>query len=292
MAFQIYGLRKVKALTPKKPSQKKVKGTKATSQQAIEASSSEAVETGVEDTDGLLPTDSHGESSFRVKPVDGVMFEPLMDLLYKICTRIDPVCFPPVSGEAIEPSERFEILPEQEASGSQAVPAAPKKTTLPPTLHKPSPELVREMTQVFKQNLPEDIIARYDLDEERLANDLARCFKKASVEYITSLKGRPDNGLIRRMQKRLAKRSLVKQERKDKRVVKKQIKVELAEQAALDLAEADRILQENPSSAPVELEPSTPQSEKKLKKQKAKEEKLLKKAEKGMRKKGKFPALD
>jgi hypothetical protein len=77
------------------------------------------------------------------------------------------------------------------------------------------------MTQVFKQNLPEDIIARYDLDEERLANDLARCFKKASVEYITSLKGRPDNGLIRRMQKRLAKRSLVKQERKDKRVVKR-----------------------------------------------------------------------
>lgn len=288
LAFQVYGLRKVNALTQKKAKSKKA-AAKAASQQAIEASSSRAVEEGVESTHGLAEVNIC-DSNFRVQPWDSAMFKPVMDLLYKICTRIDPVCFPPTSAEGIEASERFENLPEQQASTSEPVPTAPKKTVLPPTLHKPSPELVREMIKVFKQNLPEEVVDRYDLDEERLANDLARYLKKASVEYITSLKGRPDSGMIKRMQKWFAKRDLIKRERKDKRAIKKQIKAEVAEQTALDLAEAARIAEENPS--PADAEPLTPLSEKKLKKQKAREEKLLKKAEKNMKKKGKQPVSE
>ncbi|KAA1100285.1 hypothetical protein PGTUg99_007878 [Puccinia graminis f. sp. tritici] len=90
--------------------------------------------------------------------------------------------------------------------------------------------MVRKMIEAFQQNLPQEILDRYDLDKERLANNLARCLKKASVEYVTSLKGRPESGMIKRTKKWFSKRTLIKQERKEKREVKKQIKAKLAEQ--------------------------------------------------------------
>ncbi|KAA1119088.1 hypothetical protein PGT21_014873 [Puccinia graminis f. sp. tritici] len=294
LAFQIYGLRKVKALTSKKSSQKKIKASDKATEQSIEASSSQAVEIGMEESAGT-PTDASADSYFRVHTADQEIFEPVMKLLYNICSRIDPLSFPPSTAEEIQPSERFETLAEQEGSGSEPISAASKKTVLPPTLHKPAPEMVRKMIEAFQQNLPQEIVDRYDLDEERLANDLARYLKKASVEYVTSLKGRPESGMIKRTKKWFAKRTLVKQERKEKRGVKKQIKAELAEQTALDLAEAARIQEENelanPETAITESEPSTRKTEKMLKKQKAKEEKLLKKAAKGIKKKGKNPVI-
>ncbi|KAA1121467.1 hypothetical protein PGTUg99_027906 [Puccinia graminis f. sp. tritici] len=294
LAFQIYGLRKVKALTSKKSSQKKIKGSDKATEQSIEASSSQAVEIGMEESAGT-PTDASADSYFRVHTADQEIFEPVMKLLYNICSRIDPLSFPPSTAEEIQPSERFETLAEQEGSGSEPISAASKKTVLPPTLHKPAPEMVRKMIEAFQQNLPQEIVDRYDLDEERLANDLARYLKKASVEYVTSLKGRPESGMIKRTKKWFAKRTLVKQERKEKRGVKKQIKAELAEQTALDLAEAARIQEENelanPETAITEAEPLTRKTEKMLKKQNAKEEKLLKKAAKGIKKKGKNPVV-
>ncbi|OAV99848.1 hypothetical protein PTTG_09263 [Puccinia triticina 1-1 BBBD Race 1] len=290
LAFQVYGLRKVKALTNKKANQKKIKDSAKSTQEATDASSTEAVEIGTEDT-ATMPADSSDDSYFRVKPIEEAAFESVQKLLYNICSRIDPLSFPPSSAEEIEPSERFETVPEQSGSGAEPLPTGPKKTVLPPTLHKPAPETVREIIKVFQQHLPQEIVDRYDLDEERLANDLARYLKKASVEYVTSLKGRPESGMIKRTKKWFSKRTLIKQERKEKRVIRKQIKAELAEQAALDQAEAARILQETEQNNPEAAITAPSQSEKKLKKQKAKEEKLLKKAQKGIKAKGKNPVV-
>ncbi|KAH9471028.1 hypothetical protein MJO29_003233 [Puccinia striiformis f. sp. tritici] len=300
LAFQVYGLRKVKALTSKKSKSKKSKASaakaKAKSQQQVtDGTSAEAVEIRAEDS-ASNPTEDGPDSYFRVKAIDVATIEPVMKLLYNICTRIDPLCFPPPEGQEIDASERFETVPaEQGGSGIESTdPAVPAKTVLPPTLHRPAPEMVREMVRVFKENLSPEVVERYDLDEERLANDLARYLKKASVEYVTSLKGRPESGMIKRTSKWFSKRGVIKRERKDKRAVKKQIKTEVAQQIAADQAEADRILSENQqTSTPSDsTEPLTPKAEKKLKKQLQKEEKILKKSQKAStNKKGKNPEV-
>ncbi|POW15165.1 hypothetical protein PSTT_02402 [Puccinia striiformis] len=292
LAFQVYGLRKVKALTSKKSKSKKSKASaakaKAKSQQQVtDGTSAEAVEIRAEDS-ASNPTEDGPDSYFRVKAIDVATIEPVMKLLYNICTRIDPLCFPPPEGQEIDASERFETVPaEQGGSGIESTdPAVPAKTVLPPTLHRPAPEMVREMVRVFKENLSPEVVERYDLDEERLANDLARYLKKASDD--------PESGMIKRTSKWFSKRGVIKRERKDKRAVKKQIKTEVAQQIAADQAEADRILSENQqTSTPSDsTEPLTPKAEKKLKKQLQKEEKILKKSQKAStNKKGKNPEV-
>ncbi|KAA1098447.1 hypothetical protein PGT21_035338 [Puccinia graminis f. sp. tritici] len=58
------------------------------------------------------PTDASADSYFRVHTADQEIFEPVMKLLYKICSQIDPLSFPPSTAEEIQPSERFKTVAE------------------------------------------------------------------------------------------------------------------------------------------------------------------------------------
>lgn len=240
LAFQVYGFRKVNALTsaPKKKKSKKSKKVTLKKKNTDSAFNDPEV---IDQNTGLI-TDAAQESSgravdlFRITPGDQAVFDPILRLMYDICHRIDPLTFPAVEEE---PSRITEIQEgssgEEEIANAEVTASAtpPKRTQLGPTLHKPGPEVVRELMIAFRANLPEHLQDRHILDEERISEDLARYMKKAATEYVSSLKDRPERSPYKVTKKWFAKRKTVRQERSIKRKLKAQIKVERAEEEAL-----------------------------------------------------------
>ncbi|KAG0148093.1 hypothetical protein CROQUDRAFT_41786 [Cronartium quercuum f. sp. fusiforme G11] len=233
LAFQVYGFRKIKALTSP-PKAKKVKKSKKNKKlsggNALPQGTSASGEI-VNTTAGVAGESVEQDSTsvavqFRITRGDQAIFDPLLPLMYNICSRIDPLTFPPQEEEAVVLTGSQAEDPSQNATGQRP---KPKGTQLPRTLHKPGPEIVRELVAAFRANLPEDVQARHNLNEERVSEDLARCMKKAAVEYVWSLKGRPERSPLKITQKWVAKRKTVRQERKQKRKIKNQIKKELME---------------------------------------------------------------
>ncbi|MBW0478829.1 hypothetical protein O181_018544 [Austropuccinia psidii MF-1] len=264
LAFQIYGFRKVKAITAKRKKAKKPKNKKSTpgkfqlkNQQAVEevqpdnenvplitTTQVDEAQPDNENTPLMATAESQEGVSITFQETDDIIFEAIRPLLYKICSRIDPLTFPPPESiQTTTANSLEEVAPEASVEEGQVVPATRSRTTLPPSLHKPGPEVVRELLAAFKEHVPEEIQERYNLNEDRISEDLSRYLKKASVEYIDSLKGRPERGFVKVMKKWFTKRSLIRKERKEKQRIKKQIKAEEAEEAAL--AEAITVEQDS-----------------------------------------------
>jgi hypothetical protein len=160
--------------------------------------------------DGAEP--STPEEIFQLNPVPQHELDSVMVLLYNICSKIDPVSFPPlVSSEA-----------GIDVSNS---PPSSQPSTLPPSLKKPGGAVVKEMIQAFRDALPPEVAERYLLDEERLSEDLARYLKKASKEYIDSLSGRGNRkGVGHWLKTRKQKSAVKKAEKAEKSRLKKEAK--------------------------------------------------------------------
>ncbi|MBW0478106.1 hypothetical protein O181_017821 [Austropuccinia psidii MF-1] len=229
-AFQIYGLSKAKLLlSPRKlPKSKRNRKSKKSKRTDVPKESTPLLNNNnapsIAERPAILPLQEMGMIS-----IDPPSLDPVMILLYQICSKIDPISFPPLSPTP-EPSV---TLPEE------ASPAA-SGTSLPLSLKKPGSEVVREMIRIFKATLPEEVADRYLLDEERLSEDLARYFKKASTEYIDSLSGRSDRkGLLFRIKtwkKTSATKSQIKKaEAKEKKMEKKRAKEAETQAAASEL---------------------------------------------------------
>ncbi|KAH9823192.1 secreted protein [Melampsora americana] len=234
LAFQVYGWRKVKTLTSAAKKNKKPKSSKKTkkskkAQKAIEAGAStgeviNAAPGASEDVSNEVSED--GPELFRITPANQAIFDPLISLMYNICHRIDPLTFPALQETAVVVESPAQVTPVSQDGDTQP---SRERTKLQPTLHKPGPEVVREMLAAFRASLPEELLERHILDEERVSEDLARYMKKAAAEYVWSLKGRPERSPIKVTRKWIAKRKTVHQERKQRAQVKKQIKKEAAE---------------------------------------------------------------
>lgn len=215
-AFQIYGLKKAKALLGPKPKNKKrSKQSKKHKQNSSEQATLLVGNAPAEAVDGESSETKPG-AIFRFKPVDSPALDPVLILLYNICSSIDPVSFPAAS-DVNTPGASSDNRPPSDLS------------TLPPSLKRPGGAVVKDMLESFRVTLPPDVVERYLLDEERVSEDLARYLKKASKEYIDSLSGRGDrkgvihslkswknNASIKRQQKAEASRQR-KQAKKEKK---------------------------------------------------------------------------
>ncbi|EGG12388.1 uncharacterized protein MELLADRAFT_124108 [Melampsora larici-populina 98AG31] len=236
LAFQVYGWRKVKALTSAAKKNKKPKSTKKTkksksAQKAIEggASTGEVIN-GVPgaSAEGSNEVSEDGPELFRITPANQAIFDPLISLMYDICHRIDPLTFPALQETAVVVESPAQDTPVDQDGATQP---SGERIKLQPTLHKPDPQVVRELLAAFRASLPEELLERHILDEDRVSEDLARYMKKAAVEYVWSLKGRPERSPIKITRKWITKRKTVHQERKHRAQVKKQIKKQRAEDA-------------------------------------------------------------
>ncbi|KAG0146241.1 hypothetical protein CROQUDRAFT_92856 [Cronartium quercuum f. sp. fusiforme G11] len=241
LAFQVYGLRKIKALTskPKSNTTKKViKKNKKSKKKSLgepkkvvrESNQVDQIvnENEIVEQEEEEESDAVAFNRFKIIPGHQAIFDPLFPLMYNICSRIDPLTFPPLEEEPVS----VQVDPQavgQHPINEETTTTQPKRTQLPRTLHKPDPEVVRELMVAFRANLPEDVQARHVLDEERVSEDLARYMKKAAVDYVRSLKGRPDRSPFKVTQKWFSKRKTVRRERKEKSQIKKQIKKEIAQ---------------------------------------------------------------
>lgn len=216
-AFQIYGLKKAKALNapPKKTRAKRVKRSKNNADNAPEQASLLVGNAPADLPEGGAPESQvHQQQIFRTKSVPPPALDPVLILMYDICSQMDPVSFPPrLDGES---SNSSDTPPSSLAS-------------LPSNLKRPGGAVVKDMIEAFKQVLPSEVAERYSLDEERVSEDLARYIKKASKEYIDSLSGRADRKGVVFSVKMWRKKSLVKKEKaalisREKKEAKKQKK--------------------------------------------------------------------
>ncbi|KAI8455115.1 secreted protein [Phakopsora pachyrhizi] len=232
LGFQIYGWKKVNALTspPKKPKKPKKGSSRSKGKKALEETKNtqpkRAPEISSVGSQLHSPTNETMAATdlFRIATGNKEIFDPISKLLYDICSRIDPRVFPPT-----ETVNEQEIVPLSVPHGVECSTTSPsKRTQIKPTLHKPGPDVVKELIKAFRENLPEDIANRHNLDPERVSEDLARYLKKAAIEYIGSLKGRPGRNPASIMAKWFRKRGIVHDEKKEKKKLKKQIKAEIA----------------------------------------------------------------
>jgi len=198
-AYQLYGLKKCNALVyPRKNKQNKPKRSK----KKVLSDSEEAtllVGNSPAEVPQIGAVTNGPAEAFNLKPVG--QLEPVMVLLYNICAKIDPVSFPPLEAAA----------PEEISSAS---PPVSRASTLPPSLKRPGGVVVKEMVQAFRNSLPPEVADRYLLDEERLAEDLARYMKKASKEYVGSLSGRGNRKGVIHCVKTWKQKSASKKEQK------------------------------------------------------------------------------
>lgn len=99
---------------------------------------------------------------FNVQKSRPNVFQPILAYLYSVCSQSDRSSFP----------------------------FRPDSDTYHTPSYNPTPAMVSELICSFKEWVPEDVAKRHNLNENVVAEDLGRCIKKASREYIRSLKGR------------------------------------------------------------------------------------------------------
>ncbi|EGG12252.1 uncharacterized protein MELLADRAFT_115123 [Melampsora larici-populina 98AG31] len=99
---------------------------------------------------------------FNVQKSRPNVFQPILAHLYSVCSQLDRSSFP----------------------------AKPQSDHYQTPSYIPTPAMISELIRSFREWVPEDVALRHDLDENVVAEDLGRCLKKASKEYIKSLKGR------------------------------------------------------------------------------------------------------
>ncbi|KAA1095204.1 hypothetical protein PGT21_036569 [Puccinia graminis f. sp. tritici] len=223
-AFQIYGLKKCDVLTvsPQKKPSKPRKRIRKTRQSISEETTLLA-----DNSSALVARDGAGpstpEETFQLNPVPQHELDSVMVLLYNICSKIDPVSFPP-------------LVSAEVGTDTPNSPPLSQTSTLPPSLKKPGGAVVKEMIQAFRDTLPPEVTERYLLDEERLSEDLARYLKKASKEYIDSLSGRGDRkGLVHWLKTRKQKSAVKKMEKAEKSRLKKEAKKQREAEQQIEL---------------------------------------------------------
>lgn len=99
---------------------------------------------------------------FNVQKSRPNVFQPILAHLYSVCSQLDRSTFP------VKPQSDHYQTPS----------------------YIPTPAMISELIRSFREWVPEDVALRHNLDENVVAEDLGRCLKKASKEYIKSLKGR------------------------------------------------------------------------------------------------------
>ncbi|KAI8455112.1 hypothetical protein BY996DRAFT_8469473 [Phakopsora pachyrhizi] len=100
-AFQIYGLRKAKAIVegPKVKKQKKSRRSKRSkkndsAEEARLLENSENTELAITE-----PKNSYQAEAFTLKAASPFAFDPVLNLLYRLCSEYDPISFPPLPDE-------------------------------------------------------------------------------------------------------------------------------------------------------------------------------------------------
>ncbi|CAH7688941.1 hypothetical protein BY996DRAFT_4578952 [Phakopsora pachyrhizi] len=230
-AFQIYGLRKAKAIVegPKVKKQKKSRRSKRSkkndsAEEARLLENSENTELAITE-----PKNSYQAEAFTLKAASPFAFDPVLNLLYRLCSEYDPISFPPLPDEVRDVTSTATDGDPETTSREAASPV---------NLDKPGGEVSREIIRLFRENLPEEVAKRHLLDEDRLSEDLARYLKKASIEYIDTLNGRSDRSgfvfSIKRWHKNCAKKSAIKKEKKKVIKAEKKLAKEKAKEEKLE----------------------------------------------------------
>ncbi|KAG0148106.1 hypothetical protein CROQUDRAFT_655233 [Cronartium quercuum f. sp. fusiforme G11] len=99
---------------------------------------------------------------FNVQKSRPHVFQPILAHLYSVCSQLDRSTFP----------------------------ANPQSDVYQTPSYIPTSAMVSELVRAFREWVPADVALRHNLDEKVVAEDLGRCLKKASKEYIRTLKGR------------------------------------------------------------------------------------------------------
>ncbi|OAV88503.1 hypothetical protein PTTG_29012 [Puccinia triticina 1-1 BBBD Race 1] len=98
------------------------------------------------------------DSPFSFEVAEPGTFDRTIQHLYNICSDIDPLKFP-------------------------------LKDSLPIPTYLPSKDIAAALVQIFKESLPQEVMARHVLDEQMAAEDLDRALRKAAKEYVKTIKG-------------------------------------------------------------------------------------------------------
>ncbi|KAI9631296.1 hypothetical protein KEM48_014496 [Puccinia striiformis f. sp. tritici PST-130] len=99
-----------------------------------------------------------GEEIFNVQKSRPNVFGPVMANLYSLCSAANPVAFP----------------------------SKPKGSLIPP--YRPDLPLVLDLIVAFKDWVPADVALRHNLDPQFVAKDLRLSMKKATKDYMRTLK--------------------------------------------------------------------------------------------------------
>ncbi|POW21662.1 hypothetical protein PSHT_02208 [Puccinia striiformis] len=105
-----------------------------------------------------LPNERIGEEIFNVQKSRPNVFGPVMANLYSLCSAANPVAFP----------------------------SKPKGSLIPP--YRPDLPLVLDLIVAFKDWVPADVALRHNLDPQFVAKDLRLSMKKATKDYMRTLK--------------------------------------------------------------------------------------------------------
>jgi len=104
-----------------------------------------------------------GDSGFGFEVAKAGVFDQTIAHLYNVCYELDPLKFPLKDG-------------------------------LPIPMYVPSKHIASSLVDIFKQSLPQEVMARHVLDHQLAAEDLDRALRKAAKEYLKTIKPINDTG--------------------------------------------------------------------------------------------------